>query len=80
VAQSYDEAVKWFRLAAAQDLPNALYSLAVCHAFPNANGRSAPEDPDEALRLFKRAAAKGHAGAAVQAEMIAAFLAATRAA
>jgi hypothetical protein len=62
VAQSYDEAVKWWRLAAAQDDPGALYSLGVCHA----NGHGVPLDEDEALRLYKRAAAQGHAEAAAK--------------
>jgi hypothetical protein len=60
VAQSYDEAVQWWRLAAAQDQPEALYYLGACYD----NGDGVLEDVDEALRLYKIAAAKGHAGAA----------------
>eukprot|EP00628_Pelagophyceae_sp_CCMP2097_P003810 CAMPEP_0184101442 /NCGR_PEP_ID=MMETSP0974-20121125/12837_1 /TAXON_ID=483370 /ORGANISM="non described non described, Strain CCMP2097" /LENGTH=37 /DNA_ID= /DNA_START= /DNA_END= /DNA_ORIENTATION= len=36
----------------------------MCHA----NGHGVPQDLDEALRLFKRAAAKGDAGAAAAVE------------
>jgi hypothetical protein len=60
VAQSYDEALKWYRLAAAQGDPDALYNLACCYV----DGHGVVQDLDEALRVFKRAAAKGHAGAA----------------
>jgi len=73
VAQSYAEAVRWFRLAAAQGDPEALCNLATCHA----NGRGMPEDLHEAL-LYKRAAAKGHAGAAAAAKELAVYLAAAR--
>jgi len=71
VAQSFDEAVRWFRLAAAQGEAGALYSLGVCYA----NGQGVPHDDHEALRCCKRAAAQGHAGAAAAIEKIAAQLA-----
>jgi hypothetical protein len=58
VAQSYDEAARWYGLAAAQGHAEALYSLG-----SHARGLGAPQDFDEALRCLKRAAAKGHAGA-----------------
>jgi len=48
VAQSYDKAVKWYRLAAAQGLPDALYNLGMCYEY----GEGVPEDDHEALRLY----------------------------
>jgi len=59
-AQSYDEALKWFNLAAAQGDLDALFNLGMCHA----NGQGVLRDDDAALRLYKRAAAEGHADAA----------------
>jgi hypothetical protein len=72
VAQSYDEAVKWYRLAAAQGYAEALFNIAACHYY----GQGAPRDLHEALRLYKRAAAQGHAGAAAEVEELRALLAA----
>jgi hypothetical protein len=60
VAQSYDEALKWWRLAAAQGILGALCNLGTCYE----NGCGAPQDDREALRCFKRAAAAGQPGAA----------------
>jgi hypothetical protein len=68
VAQSHEEAVKWLRLAAAQGEPNALYNLSLCYA----HGHGAPQDLDEALKLCKRAVAKGHARAAATVATLAA--------
>ncbi|KAJ1463550.1 hypothetical protein M885DRAFT_609817 [Pelagophyceae sp. CCMP2097] len=62
VAQSHAEAAKWYRLAVAQG-----YTDALSNRWSYANGIGAPQDRVEgleALRLFKRAAAKGDAGAA----------------
>jgi hypothetical protein len=73
-AQSYDEAVRWFRLAAAQGHPGALFNLGVCHV----NGHALPQDDHEALRFFKRAAAKGHTRAAAMVEVLEAHLPAVR--
>jgi len=60
VAQSYEEAVKWYRLAAAQGDAGALFNLGGCYA----NGEGVPQDFGEAMRLYKRASAKGCAEAA----------------
>ncbi|KAJ1454983.1 beta-lactamase-like protein [Pelagophyceae sp. CCMP2097] len=76
VAHSYEEAVRWWRLAAAQDHTGALYNLGTCHE----NGHGVPQDLHEALRLYQRAAAKGHADAVTEVERLGAFLAAARAA
>ncbi|KAJ1458105.1 hypothetical protein M885DRAFT_614791 [Pelagophyceae sp. CCMP2097] len=53
--RSYDEAVRWYRFAAAQGHAEALFNLGVCHA----NGQVVPQDDHEALRFLKRAAVKG---------------------
>jgi len=68
--------VKWYRLAAAQSLPDALFNLGTCYGL----GHGVPQDLNEALRLFKRAAAKGHAGAAAAVDQLSAALAAASAA
>jgi len=65
VAQSEAEAVSWYRLAAAQGDADALFNLGDCYT----DGEGVPQDDDEAQRLFKRAAAKGHAGAAGMVEL-----------
>jgi TPR repeat protein len=69
VVESDDEAVKWYRLAAAQGQAGALYHLGLCYA----NDRGVPQDYAAAIRLYKRAAAKGHAEAAALVEKIEAF-------
>jgi len=74
VVQSHDEAVKWFRLAAAQGDAGSLCFLGTCFE----RGHGVPLDLDAALRFYKRAAAKGHVQAAAAAEELAAHLAATR--
>ncbi|KAJ1461120.1 hypothetical protein M885DRAFT_611845 [Pelagophyceae sp. CCMP2097] len=61
-AQSYDEAVRWWRLATAQGYAQALYKLGVLYG----KGQGVPQDDGEALSCFKRAAAKGHVAAAAQ--------------
>ncbi|KAJ1456771.1 hypothetical protein M885DRAFT_563638 [Pelagophyceae sp. CCMP2097] len=73
VAQSFEEAVRWFRLAAAPGHPGALYNLATgtCHA----HGYGVPRDEHEALRCVKRAAALGYARAAATGEQLEAELA-----
>jgi hypothetical protein len=60
VAQSYDEAVKWYRLAAAQGESGGHFMLGTCYL----QGHGVPRDVHETLRLFKRAAALGCADAA----------------
>jgi hypothetical protein len=68
VAQSHDEAVKWFRLAAAQGNEDALCKLGAYYE----DG----QDLDEALRFYKRAAAKGFPVAVAKVAEIEAWLAA----
>jgi hypothetical protein len=67
VARSDEEAVKWFRLAVAQGEPEALLNLGWC-----LSQTARAQDFDAALRLFKRAAAKGNAAAAAEVERLAA--------
>jgi TPR repeat protein len=50
----------------------ALFNLGLCHR----DGRGVPLDVDEALRLFRRAAARGDAGAATAVDELEARLAA----
>jgi len=71
VAQSHDEAVKWWRLAAAQGVKEAPFNLAACHA----HGHGVLRDFDEALRLYECAAAEGCAEAAPPALRLAALCA-----
>jgi len=66
VAQSFEEAAKWYRLAAGQGDARALFNLGVCQDFY------------EALSLFQRAVAKGHASAAAEIERLRVYIAATR--
>jgi hypothetical protein len=55
VAQDYAQAVALYRLAAAQNLDEAQYSLGVMYG----EGRGVAQDDAEALRLFQLAAAQG---------------------
>jgi len=71
VAQSYDEAVKWWRLAAAQGETDALFNLGLCYT----SGHGVSQDLEEGLRCFRRAAAKGHAQAAAAVGPLAALAA-----
>lgn len=57
VSQDYVEAVKWFRLAAAQGNVIAQYNLGVSYAY----GQGVPKDYVEALRWYRLAAAQGKA-------------------
>ena len=52
-------ALHWFRLAAAQEQPSALFNLAWLYDA----GEGVARDPAQAERLYARAAAAGHAGA-----------------
>jgi TPR repeat protein len=56
VQQSYPEAVRWYRLAAMQDYPDALYKL--CEM--SERGQGLPQDYQEALRWCGLAANHGH--------------------
>ena len=54
-----ERALHWFRLAAAQEEPSALFNLAWLHDA----GEGVARDTAQAERLYARAAAAGHAGA-----------------
>mmetsp|Transcript_18300 Transcript_18300/g.61714 ORF Transcript_18300/g.61714 Transcript_18300/m.61714 type:complete len:84 (-) Transcript_18300:153-404(-) len=75
VAQSYEEAVRWWRLAAAQGNGEALCNLGVCYEF----GLGVPQDLHEALRCYKRTMAQGYTEAAAKVAGVEATLAASRA-
>ena len=59
VPQDYAEALKWYRLAAAQGDAEAQLNLGVMYA----HGHGVPQDYAEALKWFRLAAAQGHAEA-----------------
>ena len=59
VAQSYEEAVKWYRKAAAQNHAGAQWLLGTCYA----TGHGVAQDEAEAVKWFRKAAAQNHAGA-----------------
>jgi uncharacterized protein len=54
VPQSYAEAMRWYRLAAASDLPEAQYNIGLLYY----NGYGVSLNPREALRWFRLAAAQ----------------------
>ena len=63
VAEDNAESKRWYRLAAAQGHPDALYWVAFCHmqCFLQADGVPvAVAEAAEAIRWFKRAQAAGH--------------------
>ena len=62
--------MRWYELAAAQGDPDALNNMATCYF----SGHGVPQDAREALRLYARAAAKGHARAAAAADALRAML------
>ena len=59
VAQDYAEAVKWWKLAAAQGLASAQSNLALM----SVKGQGVVQDYAEAVKWYKLAAAQGDAGA-----------------
>ena len=59
VPKDYDEAVKWYRLAAAQGNALAQNNLGVMYE----NGLGVPKDYDEAIKWYRLAAAQGNAAA-----------------
>ena len=54
--QDYQEAVKWYRLAAAQGYAPAEYSLALAYE----KGRGVPQDYREAVKWYRLAAVQGN--------------------
>ena len=59
VPQDYQEAVKWYRLAAEQGVAKAQYNLGWMYM----NGRGVPQDYQEAVKWYRLAAELGHAKA-----------------
>src|ERR1035437_6883152 len=60
VPVNYEEAVKWFRLAAETGFAESQHSLGLCYA----NGSGVSKDTKEAVRFYRLAAEQGHAPAA----------------
>ena len=56
VPQDYQEAVKWYRLAAAQGNTPAQYSLGLAYE----KGQGVPQDYQEAVKWYRVAAAQGN--------------------
>jgi TPR repeat protein len=56
VTQSYQEAVKWYLLAAEQGNALAQYDLGLCYY----NGQGVERDVDEAVNWFRLSAARGY--------------------
>ena len=59
VAQSYAEAVEWFRKAAEQGHANAQFNLGICYE----DGEGVAKDLKEAVKWFRKAAEQGYAKA-----------------
>jgi TPR repeat protein len=59
VVRDYAEAMRWYKLAAAQGESHAQYNLGGMYS----NGRGVVQDYAEAMRWYKSAAARGHADA-----------------
>lgn len=59
VAQSYEEAVKWYRKAADQGYADAQYNLGGCYC----RGEGVEQSYEEAVKWFRRAADQGDADA-----------------
>jgi uncharacterized protein len=55
VPQNYEEAAKWYRLAAEQEVPPAQCNLGLCYE----TGRGVEKNLREAVRWFCRAARAG---------------------
>jgi TPR repeat protein len=55
VPQNFEEAVKWYRLAAEQEVAPAQCNLGLCYQ----TGRGVPQNTAEAVKWFIRAARQG---------------------
>ncbi len=56
VPQSYEEAVRWYRLAADQGNAGAQYNLGLCYE----NGWGVTQSLEEAARWYRKAAEQGY--------------------
>ena len=63
VAQDDAEAVRLYRLAAAQGLADAQYNLGDMLEHGKKHGKGVAKNRAEAIRLYRLAAAQGHANA-----------------
>ena len=59
IPKNAEEAVKWFRIAADQEFPAALYNLGLCYA----TGKGVKKNRSEAKKWFRKAAELGNASA-----------------
>ena len=57
--QSFEEAAKWYRLAAAQGEAHAQFLLGILYA----TGKGVPHDPEQSAKWYRQAAEQGVAGA-----------------
>jgi len=55
VRRDYDEALRWYRMAAERNFAYAYYSIGLLHE----NGRGVPEDPRQAREWMQKAADRG---------------------
>ncbi|MQN39338.1 sel1 repeat family protein, partial [Prevotella copri] len=56
VAQSYEEAVKWYRKSADQGDSAAQFNLGCCYE----NGQGVPQCYDEAIKWYRKSAEQGY--------------------
>jgi len=59
VARNYEEAVKWYKMAALKGYPDALFNLGVAYA----EGKGVERDAREALRWYRLAGENGYVAA-----------------
>ncbi|MBT5631521.1 MAG: sel1 repeat family protein [Nitrospina sp.] len=59
VAQDFEEAIKWYQLAADQDNPDAQFNLGLMYL----KGQGVPEDHETGIDLIERASEQDHLGA-----------------
>jgi hypothetical protein len=57
VDKDYEEAMRWYAMAAKQGSAEGQFGLGVCHYF----GMGVPKDDEEAIRWYTKAAEQGHA-------------------
>ncbi|MBO5382704.1 MAG: SEL1-like repeat protein [Ruminococcus sp.] len=61
VEQNYEEAVKWFRMAARKGFTKAMYNIGICYNY----GEGVPENKEEAAIWYNKAAEKNYVPAQI---------------
>src|SRR5262245_2288259 len=61
VSLNYEEAVRWYKMAAVQGYPDALFNLGVAYT----EGKGVPRNPGEARNWYRLAANEGYTPAQV---------------